>query len=225
MRYRILFLCLPLALIACRASVASPTARRAEKEERIDLPAPRTTGAMSLEEALAQRHSVRSFAGISLTFDELGQLLWAAQGITRDWGGRTAPSAGALYPLELYLVTETATYHYLPAEHSLVTLAKQDLRDAVWAAGLRQDALREAPATLVIAAVFERTETKYGDRATRYVYMEAGHAAQNVLLQAVALDLGAVPIGAFHEQELAEALELPPDHTPIYLVAVGHPKE
>ena len=222
---RVLLLCLLLPLLACRASVASPVAPQPHGQEILALPAPLTDGPMSLEEALAQRHSVRSFAESSLALDELGQLLWAAQGITRDWGGRTAPSAGALYPLELYLVTAAATYHYLPTEHSLVTLTTQDLRDAVWDAGLQQDALREAPATLVIAAIFERTATKYGDRASRYVYMEAGHAAQNVLLQAVALGLGAVPIGAFHEEQLAEALGLLPDHIPIYLIPIGHPRE
>lgn len=222
---RVLLLCLLLPLLACRASVASPVAPQPHGQEILALPAPTTDGPMSLEEALAQRHSVRSFAESSLALDELGQLLWAAQGITRDWGGRTAPSAGALYPLELYLVTAAATYHYLPTEHSLVTLTTQDLRDALWDAGLQQDALREAPATLVIAAIFERTATKYGDRASRYVYMEAGHAAQNVLLQAVALGLGAVPIGAFHEEQLAEALGLLPDHIPIYLIPIGHPRE
>ena len=222
---RVLLLCLLLPLLACRASVASPVAPQPHGQEILALPAPLTDGPMSLEEALAQRHSVRSFAETSLTLDELSQLLWAAQGITRDWGGRTAPSAGALYPLELYLVTEAAAYHYLPTEHGLVTLTTQDLRDALWDAGLQQDALREAPATLVIAAIFERTATKYGDRASRYVYMEAGHAAQNVLLQAVALGLGAVPIGAFHEEQLAEALGLLPDHIPIYLIPIGHPRE
>jgi len=107
----------------------------------------------------------------------------------------------------------------------VVTLTEEDLRQAVWEAGLKQDALRDAPAVFLIAAVYERTATKYGERAERYVHLEAGHAAQNLLLQAVALGLGGVPIGAFNDDQLQSALSLPPDHAPLYLVPVGYPAE
>lgn len=189
----------------------------------VELPAPRTDGPMSLERALAARRSVRDFTDERLTLEELAQLLWAAQGITADWGGRTAPSAGALYPLEVYAVTPGGLYHYLPDGHRADVLRADDLRRPLAAAALGQSAVAEAPAVLVIAAVFRRTEVKYGERAERYVHLEAGHAAQNVLLQAVALGLGGVPIGAFSDREVQRVLGLPADHEPLYLIPVGHP--
>lgn len=189
----------------------------------VELPAPRTDGPMSLERALAERRSVRDFTDERLTLEELAQLLWAAQGITADWGGRTAPSAGALYPLEVYAVTPGGLYHYLPDGHRADVLRADDLRRPLAAAALGQAAVAVAPAVLVIAAVFRRTEVKYGERAERYVHLEAGHAAQNVLLQAVALGLGGVPIGAFSDREVQRVLGLPADHEPLYLIPVGHP--
>lgn len=192
--------------------------------QEMDLPEPELEGGLSLEEALAGRRSVREFTGEALTLEEISQLFWAAQGITTDWGGRTAPSAGALYPLELYVATEEGLYHYVPQGHKLAVESKKDLREALWKAGLQQRALREAPAVFVVTGVYERTRQKYGDRAVRYVRLEAGHACQNLLLQAVALDLGAVPIGAFYDGRVQEALALPEDHRPLYLVPVGHPR-
>ena len=180
---------------------------------------------MSLEQAITQRRSVRSFTDRELTQSQLSQLLWAAQGITDPRGLRAAPSAGALYPLELYVVSSGGLYHYQPDGHRVVTLAEEDLRQAVWEAGLKQDALRDAPAVFLIAAVYQRTAIKYGDRAERYVHLEAGHAAQNLLLQAVALGLGGVPIGAFNDDQLHSALSLPQDHAPLYLIPVGYPAE
>lgn len=224
MRYGIVVLCL-VSAIACLGAHATPTAAPASERETIPLPSPRTEGPLSLEAALARRRSIRSFTDEPLTLDEIAQLLWAAQGITRDWGGRTAPSAGALYPLEVSIVTDQGAYHYVPAEHAIVTVAQDDLRPAIWEAGLKQDPLAEAPATVVITAVYERTRPRYSERAELYVHLEAGHAAQNILLQAVALDLGAVPIGAFYEDEVANALALPTDHIPLYLIPVGHPRE
>ncbi len=190
--------------------------------ETIDLPPPRVVGDVSLEETLAKRRSVRDYTHQALTWEEIGQLLWAAQGITRDWGARTAPSAGALYPIEVYVVTGQGLYHYLPHEHQMLHTPVLGLREALWQAGLKQDWIREAPAVFVIAAVYGRTEAKYGDRAQRYVHMEVGHAAENLLLQAVALDLGAVVIGAFHDDQVQRALGLPEDHAPLYLIPVGH---
>jgi SagB-type dehydrogenase family enzyme len=189
----------------------------------VQLPAPQEHGEMSLEEAIAGRRSLRTFASRTLTREELSQLLWAAQGLTDPRGFRAAPSAGALYPLELYVVSVDGFYHYLPQSHELEILDTQDLRSQVWEVGLKQNALRDAPAVFVITAVYRRTAEKYGERATRYVHLEAGHAAQNLLLQAVTLGLGGVPIGAFHDEPLQAALSLPEDHAPLYLLAVGEP--
>ncbi len=186
------------------------------------LPPPRATGGMSLERALALRRSRREFTDQALTQQEISELLWAGQGITSDQGGRTSPSAGALYPLELYVVTPALYGHYAPRGHKLEVLADRDLRRDLAAAALGQPAVSSAPLTLVIAAVYARTTKKYGSRGRRYVELEAGHVAQNVLLQAVALRLGAVPMGAFDDRRVAHVLRLPADRTPLYIVAVGH---
>jgi SagB-type dehydrogenase family enzyme len=186
------------------------------------LPPPRTEGSISLEEALARRRSVRDFISEPLSDGEIGQLLWAAQGITAEGGRRTAPSAGALYPLELYAVTPDGLWHYLPEDHTLALLRDEDLRGELQAAALDQDAVGAAPLVVVVTGVVERTEARYGpERAPRYVLLEAGHAAHGLLLQAVALDLGAVPIGAFIDSEVARILGLPIDEAPLYLLPVG----
>ncbi len=209
-----------LAAISCRNRSVSATA------EPIDLPPPRQDGKLSLEETLAARRSVRDFEHTPLSWQETGQLLWAAQGITRDWGARTAPSAGALYPLELYVVTAEGLHHYRPQGHQKITIsAATDLRQKLWKPGLKQDSIRQAPAVFVITALYERTAIKYGDRAERYVHLEAGHAAQNLLLQAVALDLGGVPIGAFYDEQVQKVLGLPEEEKILYLIPVGHPRE
>lgn len=205
---------------AVQANPSSPVTP--EPEPR--LPEPRLQGTLSLEEALSQRRSIRSFGVETLTMAELGQLLWAAQGFTTDSGLRTAPSAGALYPLEVYAVTPDGVYHYLPQGHRLVPLVMEDVRPDLAAAALRQSSVAGAPAVIVIAAVYARTAKKYGQtRSERYVALEAGHAAQNVLLQAVALSLGAVPVGAFDDARVQGVLGLPADHQPLYLIPVGHP--
>ncbi len=189
------------------------------------LPTPRLRGTLTLEETLVQRRSVREFSDAPLTLWELGQLLWAAQGITHPAGLRTAPSAGALYPLEVYAVTRAGVYHYEPQEYGLTVQVQGDVRSTLYAAALRQDVVLNAPVVIVIAAVYARTVQKYGEeRSPRYVHLEAGHAAQNVLLQAVALNLGAVPIGAFLDDQVKGVLALPSEQQPLYLIPIGHPK-
>jgi SagB-type dehydrogenase family enzyme len=179
---------------------------------------------MSLEETLFERRSVREFKPTPLTPVEIGQLLWAAQGITHERGYRSAPSAGALYPLELYVATPDGIFGYQPQSHHLAVLSDDDVRADLYRAALRQAWVRDAPAVFVLAAVYERTAQKYGGRRSpRYVHLEAGHAAQNLLLEAVALGLGAVPVGAFEDQKVQEVLGLPADHEPLYLIPVGHP--
>jgi SagB-type dehydrogenase family enzyme len=191
----------------------------------IELPTPRTDGDVSLEEALLERRSVRDFTPEELTLEEISQLLWAAQGVTASWGGRTAPSAGALYPLEVYAATPDGLSHYLPDGHRAEIVSTADLRGALSRAAGGQAAVADAPVVFVVAAVPARTEAKYGERAERYVQLEAGHVAQNMLLQAVALGLGGVPIGAFADEEVARLLGLAPGEVPLYLIPVGHPAE
>ena len=186
------------------------------------LPSPKQTGRVAVEEALAQRRSVREFTDAELSDADHSQLLWALQGIThRTRGLRTTPSAGALYPLEVYLVTKDGVFHYEPRAHELHQTLSTDVRKPLYRAALRQEPVRDAPAVFVIAGVYERTAKKYGAQAERYVHLEAGHAAQNLLLQAVALGLGAVPIGAFQDDGVHQVLKLPPSQRPLYLVPVG----
>ena len=191
----------------------------------LQLPLPERKGRMSLEEALAARRSVREFRREPITDRELSQLLWAAQGITSPDGLRTAPSAGALYPLEVWVATASGFYDYEPHKHRLTRHLERDLRPDIHRAALMQEAILQAPVVLVIAAVYERTAQKYGEQRTpRYVHMEAGHSAQNLLLEAVALGLGGVLIGAFNDKEVARVLSLPADQKPLYLIPVGHPR-
>jgi SagB-type dehydrogenase family enzyme len=210
----------------CQASQPTPTptlpAAPAQGKE-IRLPPPRTKGPSSLEETLSQRRSIRAYADKPLSLQDVAQLFWAAQGVTRSWGGRTTPSAGALYPLEIYAAVAEGVYHYLPAGHRAEVALEEDIREALWTAGLSQESLLQAPAIFIITALYERTASKYGTRAERYVKIEAGHAAQNLLLQATALNLGAVPIGAFYDEEVAAALRLTAEEVPLYLIPVGHP--
>lgn len=195
-------------------------------DRAILLPTPVLVGKLTLEEAIQKRRSVREFTADPLTLSEIGQLLWAAQGITHPSGLRTAPSAGALYPLEIYVATGEGFFHYEPQVHQLSPLLQGDLRPRLYDAALNQEAVLEAPAIFVIAADYSRTSTKYGEnRSPRYVHLEAGHAAQNLLLEAVALELGAVPIGAFYDNEVKEVLALPASLQPLYLIPVGHPMD
>jgi SagB-type dehydrogenase family enzyme len=197
------------------------------------LPKPERRGTVSVEEAIQRRRSIRSYTDEPLTLQDISQLLWAAQGITdpaRKF--RAAPSAGALYPLEVYLVVgrggvkglEEGLYHYDPYEHGLRYILTGDLRPDLAEAALGQIWVREAPIVIVITAVYERTTAKYGERGLRYVHMEAGHIGQNLYLQAVARGLGMVVVGAFYDETVQEVLQLPKDHKPLYLIPVGHPE-
>lgn len=205
---------------ACRETSTQPAILRV-----IDLPKPTVDGEMSLEAAIAARRSVREYEDRRLTEAEIGQLAWAAQGITDPTRKfRAAPSAGALYPIELYFVAVDGLYHYLPEGHRMEQLATGDLRAQLQAVAVNQEAVGAAPVTVVIAGVQERTERKYGDRAERYVFIEAGHVGQNIALQAVALGLGCVTIGAFRDDQVAEVLSLPENHRVLYIIPVGHPR-
>lgn len=208
---------LGLAAAVCVAALAAEASRPA-------LPPP-VAGKMALEDAIRQRRSVRQFEAKALTRQQVAQLCWAAQGITeKDRGLRAAPSAGALYPIELYVVTPDGVGHYRPREHALEPCVEGDRRPAVREAAGDQESIGQAGACFVIAAEIARTAKKYGQRAERYCLLEAGHVAQNLLLQATALGLGGVPIGAFDDDRVAEAIRLPSGQRVLYLVPIGHPR-
>ncbi len=194
--------------------------------QKMELPEPKLQGEVSLEETIEKRRSIRKFSPDALTAEEIGQIMWSAQGITeRGRGFRAAPSAGATYPLELYLVTEEGVYNYIPGEHILQPVKPGDARPSLARAALGQSFVAEAPASIVVTAVYARTAGRYGaDRGRRYVHMETGHAAQNIHLQAAALGLGSVPVGAFGDDEVSAALSLPEDHEPLYIIPVGRPE-
>lgn len=210
-----------------KPTVEKNVMQKIEVGERIKLPAPDYRGNTSVEEALSKRRSVRFYSGEDLSIEEVSQLLWAAQGITGT--GRTAPSAGALYPLELYLVVgdveglDNGVYQYRPVEHELEKLVTGDVQVELSkaAVGQNQEHVRDAAVDLVFTAVYERTTGKYGERGIRYVHMEAGHAAQNVYLQAVSLELGTVVIGAFSDDKVKELVNAEEQEEPLYIMPVG----
>lgn len=222
-----------LCLGACNAGSQQETSSL----PKIKLPVPDFTGKMSVEAALKARRSVRTFADAPITLREISQLLWAAYGITQPMpagpaflrgGKRTAPSAGALYPLEIYLVVTKISgvpagiYYYNSENHLLETIQSGEFRAGLAAAALGQAAVRNAPVTLVYAAEFERSMQKYGKRAReRYVWLEAGHAAQNVCLQATALNLGNCVLGAFDDESVTKVINLPEIEEPLYLQVIG----
>jgi len=192
-------------------------------EETIELPPPDVDGDVALEEALAERRSQRDYAPDPLPLETIGQLLWAAQGITNDAGYRTAPSAGARYPLELYAVTATDVFHYLPDGHRVERRPDTTTLGRLGDAAFDQQFVASAPVVLVVVGVPARTEAEYGGLAGGFVEREVGHATQNVLLQATALDLAAVPVGGFDPAQVARLLALPPGHEVYYLVPIGEP--
>ena len=193
----------------------------------IDLPEPRYDSEVSVEKTLLERRSIRKYSDVPLTLDEISQLLWAAQGITDPKGYRTAPSAGALYPLELYVVAgnvdnlSEGVYRYKPKEHKLEMVLAGDKRQGLYGVSLQQSAVKNAAVVIVFAADYDKTTVKYGDRGIRYVHIEVGHAAENSFLQAVALDLSAVVIGAFYDEEMKEVLNMPEDEQPLLILPVG----
>lgn len=196
----------------------------------IELPEPRFEGRISVEQALRRRRSIRDYTDEGLTLKEVAQILWSAQGVNDAKGYRTAPSAGALYPLEIYVVAgnvsnlETGVYRYLAAQHSLSKISAGDKRTALCKAALEQPSICGAPLVLIFCAVYARVTGKYGQRGIMYVHMEAGHASQNVFLQAAALGLGTAPIGAFQDEEIKSVLNNDIEEQPIYIMPVGNPR-
>ena len=178
---------------------------------------------VTLDDALRERRSTRSFTDRPVSRATIAHLLWASQGRTASWGGRTAPSAGALYPIELYVATADGVARYIAAQDATAQVVAEDRRLALAAATGGQPAATAALVLFVLSGVIGRTATKYGDRAERYVLLEAGHACQNLLLEATALGLGAVPIGAIDDDLVRAALGLDHDEQPLYVIPVGYP--
>lgn len=193
----------------------------------VRLPNPCPEGLLSLEQCLAGRRSIRSFSSQPVSLPEISQLLWAAQGITSPEGFRTAPSAGALYPLTIYTVAgnvdglTAGIYRYSPDRHELIAIGDGDRRKDLARAALGQESISDAPVSLVITAVYEKTTWKYGQRGIQYVHQDTGHAAQNICLQTAALKLGTVPIGAFKDTDVSDVLALQYDEVPLYILPVG----
>ncbi len=197
-------------------------------KEMIKLPGPTLDGDVSLEAALQKRRSVREYSHVSLTLAQVSQLLWAAQGISGSKPyKRTAPSAGGRCPLELYSLIGNVEgippglYRYTSGEHALIPISDQDLRLELGRAAVNQTWLADAPVVFVFAAVYERTMDKYGERGVRYVHMDSAYASQNLHLQAVAMDLGTVVMGAFEDEGVHQVLGLEKEERPLIIMPVG----
>lgn len=214
----------------------SSKSKKSPQSKLIKLPEPSFNSDYSVEEALLNRRSIREFSDEALSLKEISQILWAAYGITEErshptflrGGLRTAPSAGALFPLDIYLVAgnidglEAGVYKYIADGHSLELHATGDIRDDLAMAALKQDFIKDAPATLFYSAIFSRTTQKYGDRGEeRYVCMDLGHSAQNVYLQCISLGLGTCAIGAFTDDMVSSVMMLTNEEVPLYLMPVG----
>lgn len=200
--------------------------------KHIHLPSPSRSGEVSLEEAITRRRSVRNFSPDSISASQLSQLLWATQGIIDPRRGRRAvPSAGATYPLEIFVICgkngvgelEEGIYHYHPDSHSVTQHHRGDVRVELSRAALGQGFIHQAPLNIVICAIYERTSPHYGNRAERYVHIEVGHVGQNIYLEASALGLATVAVGAFHDEEVREVLRLDKQYRPLYIFPVGKP--
>ncbi|MFC1546561.1 SagB/ThcOx family dehydrogenase, partial [bacterium] len=193
----------------------------------IELPNPVFQSQISVEEALVKRRSIRSYKNEPLTIKEISQILWAAQGITNTRGFRTAPSAGALYPLELYILIgnvlelNSGVYKYIPHGHKLEKILDQDKRDDLCSAALGQESIIHGAVVLVFSAVYSRIMRKYRERGRQYAHIEIGHSAQNVFLQTVSLNLAAVVIGAFDDNHVKKAVNMNDEETPLYIMPIG----
>jgi len=204
-------------------------ARKAElPSKEIKLPEPRFDGTVSIEKVLCDRRSVSDYSNAALEVAQIAQLAWAAQGVTGAAGHRTAPSAGGLYALDLHVIAANVQglpagiYKYEPLTHEVVSLTEGDLRGQLAHAALEQPAITQAAAIFLLSAVYARISEKYGERGIRYAHKEAGHAAQNFLLQAVALGLGAVLVGAFDDAAVHRVLRLGKADVALYLIPIGH---
>ena len=195
------------------------------------LPAPQLDGDVSLEKAIRVRRTVRSFDGRALSLHQISQLLWSAQGITEKGGfKRAAPSAGALYPMDIYAIVgagcveglDPGVYHYEPEGHSISPGRGKDVRGEVANASLWQTWMAQAPLNFVITAEYSRIMGKYGQRGIRYAMIEAGHIGQNIFLQAQAMGLAAGIVGAFEDDKIIRIMGIKETHEPLLIMPVGY---
>ncbi|MCP4748247.1 MAG: SagB/ThcOx family dehydrogenase [Desulfobacteraceae bacterium] len=195
------------------------------------LPPPEYEGTVSVEAAIKQRRTVRAFDSRALNLNQLSQLLWAASGVTQDGGfKRAAPSAGALYPMDVYVVAgqtgveqiEAGIYHYQVGGHLLSPVSQGDMRQSVARASLSQMWMAGSPIIIVISAEYGRVTVKYGKRGIRYAMIEAGHIGQNIFLQAQTLGLEAAIVGAYDDKKLIDVMNIPSAHEPLLLMPVGY---
>ncbi len=229
---KIILICLLSLSFLCGES--SALFKKAETVETVKLPKPRHKGDVSVEQAIYERKSIRRFSGEPLTLEDVSQLLWAAGGMTVDGvtgPTRAFPSAGAVYPLEIYLVAGNVTglspgvYHYDWRKHSLVPVKKGDLREDLSKAALSQRMVGEAPVSIVVTALHAKTARRYGQRgAVRYVSMDTGHLGQNVHLQAQSMGLGTVMVGAFMDNKVLDVIDAK-NELPVYIMPIGHPEK
>jgi SagB-type dehydrogenase family enzyme len=235
MNNRILRICIPVsvAFILLIYSGCGNSEDKAEAEtkpdnsEIIQLPEPRLDSDVSLEESLYNRRSTRNYGSDPVTLQEVSQLLWAAQGITDTSGHRTAPSAVALYPLSIYVIAGNVpeimdgVYIYDPEDHSIERSIDGDIRVELATASMGQASVRQGAVSFVVTVDYGKMTARFGDKGERFGTLEAGHAAQNLCLQATALDLGLVTAGAIYDDQVAEVLDLPENLTPLYVIPVG----
>jgi len=200
------------------------------EKKTMDLMQPVFDGNMSLEKAIKQRRTVRSFTNKPISKQQLSQILWSAQGVTDDRGfKRAAPSGGALYPSDVYVAVggscvetfSSGVYHYNPSSHSVTTVVEGDKRKDVARASLRQMWMADAPVIFVVTAEYDRICTKYGKRGIRYALIEMGHIGQNIFLQSQALGLEAGIVGAFNDEEVADVVGVEKNHEPLVILPVG----
>ena len=219
--YRAFFL---IILVYLPAVCFSQNKSRGPSLKIVQLSPPRLTGPVSLEQTLAERRSVREFAVKALDFEQIGQLAWAGQGITEEQRGfRTAPSAGALYPMQLYFAIKDGLFLYNPHHHRLESTLDRDIREKLYRAALDQQPVADAPCDIIIAGEVKKLAAKYGKKARRFMLLEAGHIAQNIQLQAVSLGLGTVTIGAFDVKDVGRVCRLTAALEPLYIIPVGYP--
>jgi len=210
--------------MACFVPLCLGRSRSRAPQMIIQLTDPNLEGDMSLEEALAKRRSVRQFSSQPLKRSQISQLAWAGQGITEPQRGlRTAPSAGATYPIELLFVTPEGVFVYRPADHSLMQLGNQDIRNGLAAAASMAESVAGAGCDIIVAGAIRKLTDQYKDKARTYMHMEAGHIAQNIQLQAVSLGLGSVTVGGFNTKEVRNVCKLTRTLEPLYIICVGYP--
>jgi len=213
-------------VLICFASLSLGQRRSRTPKKIVQLTKPKLMGTVSFEEALTKRRSIRLFANKLLESEQISQLAWAGQGITEKQRGlRTAPSAGEIYPIDLYFATEEGLFVYRPAEHSLEQTSDKDIRSSLATAASMQESVATAGCDIIVAGSVRKLSTQFRNKAKTYMLLEAGHVAQNILLQATCLGLGSIPIGGFTTKEVSRACRLPAGYEPLYIICVGHTME